>query len=124
MGRSQSKGAAAEDLALQHLERAGLRLRERNFRIPRGEIDLIMEEGGQTIFVEVRYRRSQAFGGAAESVNYAKQRRIAIAAAVYLGRFGSRPPPCRFDVLALTGEGGESIEWIRDAFRIEPGLFG
>ena len=110
------RGAAAEDLALAHLQRAGLRLVERNYRTPGrggGEIDLILRESdGTLVFVEVRARASGAQGGAAASVGAVKQRRIVFAARHYLLRWPALPP-CRFDVVAIEGE---RIEWLRAAF--------
>ena len=110
------RGAAAEDLALAHLQRAGLRLVERNYRTPGrggGEIDLILRESdGTLVFVEVRARASGGQGGAAASVGAVKQRRIVFAARHYLLRWPALPP-CRFDVVAIEGE---RIEWLRAAF--------
>lgn len=110
------RGAAAEDAALAHLQAAGLRLLERNYRTPGrggGEIDLVMREpGGALVFVEVRQRRAASQGGAAASVGAVKQRRLVLAAQHYLLRLRT-PPPCRFDVVAIDGE---RIEWLRAAF--------
>jgi putative endonuclease len=109
-------GDAGEDAALHHLQQAGMRLLERNYRTPGrggGEIDLIMRTAdGTTVFVEVRQRRSASHGGAAASVTSAKQRRIIFAARHYLMRL-REPPPCRFDVVVL--EQG-NIEWLKAAF--------
>ncbi len=109
-------GDAAEDAALQYLQRAGLRLLERNYRTPGrggGEIDLIMRAPDGTVaFVEVRHRKSASHGGAAASISASKQRRIIFAARHYLMRLG-QPPPCRFDVVVLE-QGG--IEWLKAAF--------
>lgn len=81
-----------------------------------GEIDLIMRDGDTLVFVEVRQRRNARFGGAVASVTATKQRRIVQAARAYLMRLPS-PPPCRFDVVAITGDGAEpQVEWIRAAF--------
>jgi putative endonuclease len=109
-------GAEAEDLACVWLQARGLRLRERNYRSRRGEIDLIMQDGEQLVFVEVRYRRSSRYGSAAESVTAAKQARLISAASQYL-QHQSGALACRFDVLALSGLEGERVDWIRDAFQ-------
>jgi len=109
-------GDRAEDLALAHLQQAGLRLLERNYRTPGrggGEIDLIMRApDGTCVFVEVRQRASSSHGGAAASVSWAKQRRIVFAARHYLMRL-STLPPCRFDVVTVQ-EG--RIDWLTAAF--------
>ena len=113
---TKQSGDAAEDQALRHLQRAGLRLVERNYRTPGrggGEIDLIMREpDGTTVFVEVRARKSNTHGGAAASIGVLKQRRIIFAARHYLMRL-REVPPCRFDVVVLDGQ---DIEWLRAAF--------
>ena len=118
LGKPSTKqiGDAAEDQALQHLQRQGLRLLVRNYRTPGrggGEIDLILKEAdGTTVFVEVRRRGSIGHGGAAASIGLLKQRRIIFAARHYLMRLASLPP-CRFDVVSV--QGGQ-IEWLRGAF--------
>jgi putative endonuclease len=118
-GRSEI-GQAAEDRALQHLQDQGLRLLARNYRVAQGpgaragEVDLIMRDprDATLVFVEVRARRDASHGGAAASVSPAKQRRLIYAARHYLMRWPS-PPPCRFDVVALDGDG---IQWLQAAF--------
>ena len=107
-------GAAAEDLAAGFLARHGLVILERNYRCRGGEIDLVAREGTTLVFVEVRYRRSGAFGGAAASVDARKQARILLAARHYLA--GRADVPCRCDVVALDALDPGRIEWIRDAF--------
>ena len=130
MGSPGEAGNLAETLALQHLQHAGLRLVQRNYRVARGpgaragEIDLIMREpDGTIVFVEVRSRAATAggpgaarsvgaFGGAAASVGSVKQRRIVYAAQHWLMRQAALPP-CRFDVVAL--DGGH-LQWLKAAF--------
>ncbi|HWP19061.1 MAG TPA: YraN family protein [Burkholderiaceae bacterium] len=119
MVTTKTLGDAGEVRALAHLERAGLRLVERNYRLAggphrrAGEVDLIMRDrDGTLVFVEVRQRRSTAHGGAAASVSWAKRQRIIRAAQHYLMRLAT-PPPCRFDVVAIDGE---RLEWLRAAF--------
>jgi len=112
-------GDDGEALALEHLQEHGLTLMRRNYRVAKGprarggEVDLVLRDrDGTLVFVEVRKRRSSAFGGAAGSVSYAKQRSIVLAAHHFLRNFGS-PPPCRFDVVAI--ENGR-VEWLKAAF--------
>ena len=111
----QRAGDAAEDAAARHLSAHGCTLIERNVRYPEGELDLIARERELIVFVEVRMRRSGAFGGAAASVDRHKQKRLTRAAQHWLlERYGERWPACRFDVVTVAGDG--TIEWIRDAF--------
>ena len=111
-------GAAAEDAALAHLRAAGLQLLARNVRYPFGEIDLVMREGGTLAFVEVRYRRNAAFGGALVSVTREKMRKLARAAQAWLkANRAHANAPCRFDVVAVS-PGGE-CEWLRAAFTLD-----
>lgn len=106
---------------MRHLTAHGLVCRERNYRSRFGEIDLIMEDGAEVVFVEVRSRAGRGFMHPAESVDPAKCRRIAHTAGLWLrsrcaGR-GAPEPACRFDVLAITGEpDAPDIRWIRSAF--------
>ena len=93
-------GAAAEEQALQYLLQRGLTLVARNFRRPFGELDLIMQDQSTLVFVEVRSRASQRFGGAAASISSSKQRRMQLAALAFLQTY-KRAPACRFDVIAI-----------------------
>ena len=116
---TKTRGDAAEDAALAHLERAGLRLLERNYRVAAGpsrhagEVDLILlDRDGTLVFVEVRARADASHGGAAASVTARKQQRLVYAAQHYLLRYAS-PPPCRFDVVAIDGN---QLTWLQAAF--------
>lgn len=107
-------GKEAEQLAAQHLQRQGLREVCRNYHCRGGEIDLIMRDGEQLVFVEVRYRSRSRFGGAAESVNAGKQQRLTLAAQHYLQKTAFKGP-CRFDVVAIDGDAPP--KWLQDAFQ-------
>jgi putative endonuclease len=117
----QQLGAAAEDAALAHLLAHGLAVLACNVRYPFGEIDLIAQEAGTVVFVEVRFRRDSRFGGAAVSVDANKRRKIARAAQAWLGSHRQyAQAACRFDVVAVTPAEGEShCEWIRSAFTLD-----
>jgi putative endonuclease len=112
------RGPAAEDAACRWLETQGLRLVTRNYRCRLGEIDLVMRDGDVLVFVEVRARAGERFGGAAASVGFAKQRRLIAAARHFLmihPREAERP--MRFDVVAISGPAGQNeTRWIRGAF--------
>ncbi len=117
---TKQQGDAAEAKALRHLQASGLRLVRRNFHTPGrggGEIDLIMQTAdGTLVFVEVRQRRGLGHGGALASVSAVKRRRIVFAARHFLMRW-PRLPACRFDVVAVQGEGdAQEIVWLQGAF--------
>lgn len=106
----QRTGDAAEQQALEYLQAAGLQMIERSFLCKGGEIDLIMRDGKYLVFVEVRKRSSQQFGGALASITSAKQKRMIHAAQVYLQSLKVLPP-CRFDVVAIQGE---ELIWLKN----------
>ncbi len=110
-------GQQAEDCALAFLQTQGLVLVERNYRCRGGEIDLIMRDGGKIVFVEVRYRADQRFGGALASVGTRKQARLIHAASHYLAT-KHIDRPARFDVAAVSPDQGKlAIQWIKNAFQ-------
>ncbi len=111
---TQRAGDQAEDLALAYLERAGLRLVARQVANRFGEIDLIMRDSDEWVFVEVRRRSRADYGSAADSISAAKQGKLRRTAESWLQRHhGDRLPACRFDVCAMDGD---RIDWIRNAF--------
>lgn len=113
MPKTQAIGRDAESRAQTALTRHGLRPVARNYRCRGGEIDLIMRDGEIVVFVEVRYRSRDDFGGAIASVDQRKQQRLILAARHYLATSGWTGP-CRFDVVGLDGR--HEAMWIRDAF--------
>lgn len=114
----QQQGAASERQARHLLQTAGLRFVAANVRYRAGEIDLIMRDKQVWVFVEVRYRRNDRFGGAAASITRSKQQKLLRAAALWLHSRGQSfdTADCRFDVVAITGE---QVEWLPDAFTAE-----
>jgi putative endonuclease len=109
---AQAAGGAAEERAERFLAEHGLAIVARNYRTRLGEIDLVAREGATLVFVEVRLRSDNRYGGAAASITARKRNRIVAAARQFLMQF-ARVPACRFDVIALDGE---RPEWIRGAF--------
>jgi putative endonuclease len=109
-------GEAAEAMACRYLEQQGLRLIRHNYRCRAGEVDLIMQDGEQLVFVEVRSRRNSRYGTPAESITKTKQKRLYKAAAHYLLSSRSNAP-CRFDVIAIVQQDNR-LEWIKDAFQV------
>ena len=94
-------GQDGEDVACAALERRGYVLVARRWRSRQGEIDVVAWDGPTLVFVEVKARRSNDYGGAAAAVTGAKQRRIARLAAEFCARTGHVACPCRFDVVAV-----------------------
>ena len=115
---SRDIGIQWENAALDHLQRAGLKLVERNFSCRHGEIDLILRDGDALVFAEVRYRSDASRGGGTSSVGVVKQRKLVHAAQTWLQahpRFASMP--CRFDVIGCSGALTQpAFDWTRNAF--------
>ena len=109
---AQASGGRAEARAAQFLAAHGLQVVARNYRTRLGEIDLIARDGAALVFVEVRLRTGDRFGGAAESIDGRKQRRLVAAARHYLSRLRCEPP-CRFDVVTVDGA---QATWLKAAF--------
>lgn len=112
---TKTAGDAAERLAEQFLLARKLKTVARNYRCRFGEIDLIMQDGETLVFVEVRMRVSNKFGGAGGSIHVTKQRRLIATAQHYLAAL-RHTPPCRFDAILMNEMDNTSVEWIKDAF--------
>ena len=108
MNNRAETGRAAEDAAAALLRSKGMTIVERNFRAKAGEIDLVVKDRDEIVFVEVRARVSSAFGGAAASVGGAKRRKLIKAANLWL-LARSYDGPCRFDVVAIDAGKAEHI---------------
>lgn len=117
----RARGDAVEEAALAFLQTRGLRLLARNAHSRGGELDLVMDDAGTVVFVEVRYRATTGFGGGAASVDAGKRRRLVHAAQAFLLRHPQHAQaPCRFDVVAAAGDpAAPAFEWLRDAFRAD-----
>lgn len=117
-------GNNAEAHALSYLIQHGMTLIESNYRCPPGEIDLVMNDNGTVVFVEVRYRAGDSYGGALESIDARKRHKLRAAAKHYLQqRHATMEVPCRFDVVLVSGSldtahneaGGVELDWIPNA---------
>jgi putative endonuclease len=113
-------GRKAESEAERYLRRNGYRILQRNARSWFGELDLVAQIGQVLVFVEVKARRTSAFGGAAYAVHTRKQDKLVKLAANYLARYGLQDRTCRFDVLLCTERrtGRLEIEHIEHAFEV------
>lgn len=115
-------GARGEAMAEQYLQRAGYRILARNYRCRFGEIDLIAEEGGNLVFIEVKTRSGSGFGHPLEAVDRRKRGQLTRAARRYLEENRATERFCRFDVVAISLAGGPQLELVRNAFELEEGL--
>jgi len=116
----KSLGQEGEAAAEQYLRRKGYRIVARNLRSQLGELDLVAEDGRVLVFVEVKARRTGAFGGAIYAVHQRKQEKLIQLAALYLARHHIKDRLCRFDVVLLqaVGDGPAQIEHIQNAFEV------
>ena len=115
-------GRRAEDLAAALLEQAGLRIVVRNWRRPGGELDIVADDAGTCVFVEVRSRTGEDQGHALESISPAKQAQVIRAARLYLAEGGGGAAGYRFDVVAVTfdpaGQGAPELLHVANAFEV------
>jgi putative endonuclease len=110
-------GRMGEDEAVRVLKKSGYRVLKRNYRCRYGEIDIIAEDKGAIVFIEVKTRGSDAFGTPGEGVDRRKQRHITLASIAYLTEQGLSDRGVRFDVVCIDLlDKGFSTEIVRDAF--------
>jgi putative endonuclease len=111
-------GATAEMMALTYLQEQGLKFITRNFLCRNGEIDLIMTDKSHLVFIEVRFRRSSAYGSAVETITFQKREKIKKTATYYLLKHKlMEKQMCRFDIIAITrSPEGPQFQWIKNAF--------
>lgn len=115
---TQRLGRAIEAQVCSYLMQRGLKLVVANYNCRVGEIDLVMQDRDSLVFVEVRYRQDDDYGGALESITKSKRRKIVCAAKYYLLEHDLwEKAPCRFDVVIVrAGCEQEKIVWLKDAF--------
>jgi putative endonuclease len=111
-------GAYGERMAEQHLTAAGLVVLARNWRCRDGEVDLILRDGDDVVFCEVKTRRTDLFGTPAEAIDAAKVRRLRQLAGQWLSETSIRPREVRFDVVQVWPQrrGATRVEHTRAAF--------
>jgi putative endonuclease len=100
-GARKRLGDAGEEIATRELVRRGYVVRERNWRCPEGELDIIAEQGELLVFVEVRTRRGDRFGTPEESITLAKRAHLIAAAQAYLQAHSLQDRDWRIDVVAV-----------------------
>jgi putative endonuclease len=112
-------GKRAERHALHYLSDAGLSVLAQNWSCRFGEIDLIMLEQDTLVFVEVRYRKNNHFGGALDSIDQHKRNKLLKTAEYFLNEYPQwLEHPCRFDVITAQPSNAQTLtlDWIQDAF--------
>ena len=114
----KSTGSRGEKLARKYIKKQGMKILETNYRARRGEIDIIAQEDGQIVFIEVKTNDASSKVSPELRVNPAKQRQIGKIARAYLQKTGKHGIDCRFDVIGvvLHDKGKHEITHIRDAF--------
>jgi putative endonuclease len=117
-GNRRALGAAGESVAAEFLRRLGCLIIEANVRSRLGEIDLVAQDGGVVVFVEVKGNRGGRYGAPEEMVTPAKQRRLTRLALWYLQRRGWLGRPARFDVIAVDWDsaGAKGVRHFPNAF--------
>lgn len=114
---TKARGDVGERLAVKYLEEKGMKILERNFRFDRGELDIVAEDKGEIVFVEVKSRRTQAFGAPEEAVTPRKESLLKRTAEGYLLQRGLEQCACRFDVIAIDWpDGRPEIRHLRKVF--------
>ena len=122
LNRQQQFGQRSERLAVAYLKLKGYRILETNYRSRAGEIDIIAQDKGTLVFIEVKARRTSRFGNPKAAVTPAKQRKISMAALDYLKPSGRTDRRARFDVVAIdTASGKTDIEVVQNAFTLAYG---
>ncbi len=120
MREQQVFGRAGESEAERFLRRKGYRILGRNVRTPQGELDLVARQADSLVFIEVKSRRTTAYGGAPYAVDHRKQNRLVRLAAQYLAQRRLSDLPCRFDVILCQGglAKPDGLEHIENAFEV------
>ncbi len=122
-------GARGEEIAVRYLKNRGYRILERNYRIKLGEIDIIAEQGGDLVFIEVKTRSDSLFGSPFDSVTVPKQMQLSKVALEYIGKRGWHNRPARFDVVGVQLKAanaarslGAKVELMQNAFDLCYGI--
>jgi len=117
LNRRQKLGQTGEAMAERHLKKRGYQILERNYRNRLGEIDLIARDNGTLVFVEVKTRRSDRYGGPRFAITPQKQKKLSITALAYLKQTQQINCKARFDVVLINTAGDSpEIETIQNAF--------
>jgi putative endonuclease len=115
---NKTLGNEGEQIARRHLESSGMRFVCANYYRRYGEVDIIMEDGAETVFVEVKTRRGFRYGAPAEAVTPTKQKHLRYCAEVYFAEKGQESYRARFDVVEVLLLPGRTplVHHIKNAF--------
>ena len=113
---SREEGLRGEDMAIKTLKKAGYKIVERNHRNRLGEIDVIAEEGGALVFVEVKKRNTERFGEAVCAITEQKKRHLIKAALFYMKMHDCFGRSIRFDVIGIDND---RTKLVKNAFLVE-----
>lgn len=113
---NRTLGSEGEMIAARYLTNQGYRVIRQNYRCKVGEVDLIAEDGGYLVFIEVKLRQSSQFGLPREAVHRRKQQQIIKVASWYLSTFKITDKFIRFDVVEVYGKSNENIKLLKNAF--------
>ena len=118
MKTDQKTGPQGEDIAVSFLEKQGYVILARNYRQRFGEIDIVAEDAGVLVFIEVKTRKNNRYGSPFEAVDIRKQKKLSLMALDYIARNKMEDSAARFDVVAvlLQQNSHPEVEIIRDAF--------
>ncbi|MFO7816456.1 MAG: YraN family protein [Desulfovibrionales bacterium] len=123
VSRAMSLGACGEDVAADYMRENGYKVLERNWKCPRGELDIICSRGLELIFVEVKTRKKGGMARAIEALAPGQQIKLARAASIYLSRNGLWSRQCRFDLIALEVDANNvNLEHVPNAFDVRPSV--
>ena len=116
MSNKREEGIQGEEQAAKTLKSKGYRIIEKNYRSPFGELDIIAEEGGYLVFVEVKKRNTRTFGDSFEAINAVKKKRIVRTAMFYMKTHKYQDRKVRFDVVGIDRE---NVKIVKHAFILE-----
>lgn len=118
---TQAFGEVGEQIAERWLRRQGFRVLQRRYRNGHRDIDLVAERDNTVVFVEVKARRDDRFGGPLEAVNWRKRRELERSAKVWIDRHGKPDEAYRFDVIGVIVDGDRvRVRHVQDAFALAP----
>lgn len=106
---TKETGLAGEESARQLLLQKGFKILARNYAVSGGELDLVAKDGSALVFIEVKTRASNQFGGPLAAITPAKQKRLTLAAVCYIKEKKPKFDSIRFDAVCILAGKAEHI---------------